>query len=67
MRQSSFYGSAQHREGTASNKTCESFYVNYSVMPPEQEFSEEAVRAVLRELTPRNLRMMLSSKRFKVR
>lgn len=36
-------------------------------MLPEQEFSEEAVRAVLRELTPRNLRMMLSSKRFKVR
>ena len=33
----------------------------------EQEFSEEAVRAVLRELTPRNLRMMIASKRYKVR
>ncbi|EIE20423.1 hypothetical protein COCSUDRAFT_30601 [Coccomyxa subellipsoidea C-169] len=31
----------------------------------EQEFSEEAVRAVLRELTPRNLRMMIASKRYK--
>lgn len=32
----------------------------------EQEFSEEAVRAVLKELTPRNLRMMIASKRYKV-
>ncbi|BDA50691.1 Insulin-degrading enzyme [Coccomyxa sp. Obi] len=30
-----------------------------------QEFNEAAVRAVLKELTPRNLRIMLSSKRFK--
>lgn len=31
-----------------------------------QEFNEAAVRAVLKDLTPRNLRIMLSSKRFKV-
>jgi hypothetical protein len=31
-----------------------------------QEYSAEAIHAVLRELTPANLRIMLASKQFKV-
>ena len=32
---------------------------------PAQEYSADAILAVLRELTPANLRVMLASKRFK--
>ena len=34
---------------------------------PDQEFDAGAINAVLEQLTPQKLRMMLASKRFKVR
>ena len=62
------YSSRPHllgfREGVAA--TSEAVVTGVAGVP-EQEFDADAIHAVLEQLTPQKLRMMLASKRFKVR